>query len=289
MAKTDFLLELDKKALRDIAQKEGLKTIPKNYEKDDFVKFLEGVLTVEKIKRYREEYYERETERDIHIHEKVKESGFRSEKEEITKISVNRYEAIVNLQKERISKKVLEEIANYLHEPLPSGSGVKLYDSMNEKMLNTVREIFLDNKDDRTGRYFEFRCANWLDLNVKGISRVELRHKFPKIGEIDIVGFNQIDEPLIMAECKDRPVSFEDVDKWIANVDKLNFEYPSLGRAYFFSSKGYTQGVVERVKNIPNVNSYTGEMEIKRGILSKYYVALKIYDNRGDKFLKQFP
>ena len=122
MAKTDFLLELDKKALRDIAQKEGLKTIPKNYEKDDFVKFLEGVLTVEKIKRYREEYYERETERDIHIHEKVKESGFRSEKEEITKISVNRHEAIVNLQKERISKKVLEEIANYLHEPLPSGS-----------------------------------------------------------------------------------------------------------------------------------------------------------------------
>jgi hypothetical protein len=289
MAKTDFLLELDKKALRDIAQKEGLKTIPKNYEKDDFVKFLEGVLTVEKIKRYREEYYERETERDIHIHEKVKESGFRSEKEEITKISVNRHEAIVNLQKERISKKVLEEIANYLHEPLPSGSGVRLYDNLNEKMLNVVKEIFLDNKEDKTGRYFEFRCANWLDLNEKRITRVELRHKFPKIGEIDIVGFDEYDDPLIMAECKDRPVSFEDVDKWMANLDKLNSEFPSLAKAYFFSSKGYTQGVVDRVKNNNNVDPSTGIMEIKRGILSKYYVALKIYDNRGDKFLKQFP
>ncbi|MDA8142594.1 MAG: hypothetical protein M0T81_01270 [Thermoplasmatales archaeon] len=43
MARTDFLLKLDKKDLKNIAQKEGLKTIPKNYEKDDFVKFLEGL------------------------------------------------------------------------------------------------------------------------------------------------------------------------------------------------------------------------------------------------------
>ena len=148
MANTDFLLELKKNDLKEIAQKEGLKAIPKNYEKEDFVKFLDGVLTSEKIKKYREEYYERETVRDIHIHEKIKEKGFKKEKEETTKISLNRHEAIVNLQKERISKKVLEEIANFLHEPLPMGSGVKLYDSMNEKMLNVVKEIFIDNKED---------------------------------------------------------------------------------------------------------------------------------------------
>jgi hypothetical protein len=289
MPKTDFLLELDKKTLRDIAQKEGLKTVPKNYDKEDFVKFLEGVLTTEKIKRYREEYYERETERDIHIHEKVKEKGFKTEREEVTKISVNRHEAIVNLQKERISKKVLEEIANYLHEPLPTGSGVRLYDNLNDRMLNVVKEIFLDNKEDKTGRYFEFRCANWLDLNEKRISRIELRHKFPRIGEIDIVGFNEYDDPLIMAECKDRPVSFEDIDKWMANLNKLHDEFQSLAKAYFFSSKGYTQGVVDRVKNNPYVDPYTGILEIKRGILYKYYVSLRIYDNRGDKFLKQFP
>jgi|YelNatPaOPRAMG01_1025707.scaffolds.fasta_scaffold15455_8 hypothetical protein len=289
MAKSGFLLELDKKTLKDIAQKEGLKTVPKNYDKEDFVKFLEGVLTTEKIKRYREEYYERETERDIHIHEKVKEKGFKREGEEVTKMSVNRHEAIVNLQKERISKKILEEIANYLHEPLPTGSGVRLYDNLNEKMLNVVKEVFLDNKEDKTGRYFEFRCANWLDLNEKGITRLELRHKFPRIGEIDIVGFDGLDEPSIMAECKDRPVSFEDIDKWMANLDKLNNDFPSLYKAYFFSSKGYTQGVIDRVKNNNNVDPYTGMMEIKRGILSKAYVSLMIYDNRGDKFLRQFP
>ena len=202
MANTDFLLELKKNDLKEIAQKEGLKAIPKNYEKEDFVKFLDGVLTSEKIKKYREEYYERETVRDIHIHEKIKEKGFKKEKEETTKISLNRHEAIVNLQKERISKKVLEEIANFLHEPLPMGSGVKLYDSMNEKMLNVVKEIFIDNKEDKTGRYFEFRCANWIDYNERGISRIEVRHKFPKIGEIDITGFDQQDEPALMAECK---------------------------------------------------------------------------------------
>ena len=57
MARTDFLLKLDKKDLKNILQKEGLRTIPKNYEKEDFVKFLEGVLTSEKIKKYQEEYY----------------------------------------------------------------------------------------------------------------------------------------------------------------------------------------------------------------------------------------
>jgi hypothetical protein len=132
MPKTDFLLELDEKALKDIAQKEGLKTIPKNYGKDDFIKFLEGVLTAEKIKKYKAEYYERETVRDIHIKERIKEKGFKEEKEEVTKISMNKHEAIVSLQKERISKKVLEEIANFLHEPIPTGSGVKLYDGMND-------------------------------------------------------------------------------------------------------------------------------------------------------------
>ena len=289
MARTDFLLKLDKKDLKNIAQKEGLKTIPKNYEKDDFVKFLEGVLTTEKIKQYREEYYEKETVRDIHIHEKIREKGFKTESVENTKITMNRHEAIVNLQKERISKKVLEEIANFLHEPLPSGSGVKLYDDMNDKMLNVVREIFFDKTEDKTGRYFEFRCANWLDYNEKGLSRLEVRHKFPKIGEIDIVGFDYEDEPALMAECKDRTVSFEDVDKWIANMEKLVQEYPNLSKAYFFSSKGYSQGVVDRVKNNSNVDPYSGEYTIKKGIISKSYVILKVYDNRGDKFLRQFP
>lgn len=289
MANTDFLLELKKNDLKEIAQKEGLKAIPKNYEKEDFVKFLDGVLTSEKIKKYREEYYERETVRDIHIHEKIKEKGFKKEKEETTKISLNRHEAIVNLQKERISKKVLEEIANFLHEPLPMGSGVKLYDSMNEKMLNVVKEIFIDNKEDKTGRYFEFRCANWIDYNERGISRIEVRHKFPKIGEIDITGFDQQDEPALMAECKDRPVSFEDVDKWLANMEKLAQEFSSISKAYFFSSKGYSQGVVDRVRNNANVDPLTGEYTLKKGILSRTYISVKIYDNRGDKFLKQFP
>lgn len=289
MAKSDFLLELDEMALKEIAKKEGLKTIPKNYGKEDFVKFLEGVLTAEKFKKYRSEYYERETVRDIHIKERVKEKGYREEREETAKISMNKHEAIVNLQKERISKKVLETIADFLHEPTPTGSGVKLYDGMNEKMLSTVREIFIDGKEDKTGRYFEFRCANWLDYNEKLVSRIEMRHKFPKIGEIDIIAFDPMDEPKIMAECKDRPASIEDMDKWIANVEKLNLEFDSLSKAYFFSSKGFTQGVVDRIKNNQNIEPTTGEYTIKKGILSKSYLKLKVYDVREDKFLRQFP
>jgi hypothetical protein len=116
-----------------------------------------------------------------------------------------------------------------------------------------------------------------------------MRHKFPKIGEIDITGFNSNDEPKLMAECKDRPASIEDIDKWIANVEKLSIEFDSLKMAYFFSSRGFSQGVVDRVKNNQNVDSSTGEFVIKKGILNKSYVELRIYDVRGDKFLRQFP
>lgn len=290
MPKNEFLVELDSKSLKEIAQKEGLTTIPKNYEKEDFIKFLEGVLTAEKVRKYKKEFYERETVRDIHIHETVKEKGFKQESESISKVSVSKHETIVNLQKERISKKVLETIADYLYEPVPTGSGVKLYDKMNEKMLNAVREIFIEDKEDKTGRYFEFRCANWLDYNVKGISRIEVRHKFPKIGEIDIVGFNHNDDPTIMAECKDRPVVAEDIDKWIANIDKLSQDYDSLEKAYFFSSRGYTQGVVDRVKGHQNINDQsTGKYLVRKGILNKSYIELKVYDVPGGKFQKRFP
>ena len=299
MVKADFLKSLDEDELKDISKKEGLVSITKNYEKDDFIKFLEGVLTSEKIKRYQREYVETEVERDIHIHEKVKEKRLKEDTTETTKITVSKHEMMINLQKAKIHKSILEPISDYLHVPNATGSGVRLYDNMNEKMLNLLHKVFIDNEPDKTGRNFEFLAGNWLAFHEKGISRIEFRHKFPTIGEIDIVGYDEYDLPYVVAECKDRSVSFEDIDKWLANSRSITEQYADniirkygevVMKAYFFGSAGYSQGVTDRVKNHNDVNNKYGAMVINRGLFKDTHeIKLKIIDVRDGKFKELYP
>ena len=78
MQNDNFLQELNVETLKEIAQKEGMTKVPKNYEKEDLVRYLEGVLTSAKIKLYKSEYFERVTERETKtIREKISEKGLR--------------------------------------------------------------------------------------------------------------------------------------------------------------------------------------------------------------------
>lgn len=305
-SKTKLLSKLDVNTLKKVAKKEGLKKIPSSYGKSDLVKYLSGVLTLKQVKSYTVENYEKETKREI-IRETIKEKGTRQrfETKQTVKIELNKAELILKLteSKEKINKSVLEEIANYIHEPIPTGSGYSLYKKMSEKMLDRLYHVFIEKETDRQGRYLEYRFANFIQkLSRQNIARLKIRYDLPKVGEIDVLGFDSDDKPVLIAECKDRPVKYEDVDKWISNVKRTHSEYDgSLMEAYFVGSQGYTDGTIKRLEDSSEINAKKGFIGLGGTALVKDFmlggrdirdsgkVFFKVYDYRGNQFVKVFP
>jgi hypothetical protein len=216
MTKAEMLSKLDEEHLRKIVKDEGF-SIPKTYGKRDIVKYLEGMLTLEKIKKYTAEVYEKETKRET-IRETVKERGIRVKAKETTRVELSKAQLIHEIinNREKIDKSILEEIAHYLHEPVPTGSGYNLYNRMNERMLENVHRIFVQKETDGKGRFLEYQFGNFMMRHLKlDVGKLKIRYDLPKIGEIDVLGFDSHDRPLVLAECKDRPVKNEDIDKWL--------------------------------------------------------------------------
>lgn len=136
------------------------------------------------------------------------------------------------------------------------------------------------------------------------IKRVEVRHTFPEISEIDVVGFDSKDKPIVMAECKDRAVKKEDLDKWITNSRKLFQDYNcSLEHSYFVTSKKLSNENFERIEKSNDVDSKRGQLKVISGILERGLnflnngkglnesgkVYLSIYEVRQGQFTKVFP
>lgn len=297
MPSTSFLKKLGDNDLEELVKKEGLRTIPKNYEREDLIKYLEGVLTTEKIKKYQSKFSEREIERDIHIHERVKERSLETTSFERTRTKFDRNSAIISLSKAKVSKQVVESVTDYLHEAMPSGGGVNFYDKMNDKTLRLLYDTFVEKSPDISGVSFEFLCTDWLVHKYAEIRRVENRHKFPKIGEIDIVGYDSGDLPIVVAECKDRNVSYSDVDKWIRNSEKLTNEYAGqlykdaeirILQSFFFTSKGFSQGVVDRLRNDDKIKD--DFYVINKGVFKGGKISFEphMYDVRDGKFYREF-
>lgn len=300
--KADLLTKFDEDGLKKIAKSEGY-PIPKTFGKRELVKYLDGMLTLEKIKEYTAEIYEKETKREI-IRETIKEKGIRVKAKETEKIELNKPELLHEIitNKVKIDKSVLEELATYLHEPMPNGSGYNLYNNMNEKMLEAVHKIFIKNETDGKGRYLEYQFANFLMKHTKAdLVRIKIRAELPKVGEIDILGYDSDDQPILIAECKDRPVKYEDVDKWIMNTKRIHSQFEgTLQESYFVGSSGYTQGTVKHVEDL-------GEVDPRKGILNMGGMALikdlfntnkgrnsgkvfiEMYDVRNSQFLKILP
>ena len=293
MSNTDFLQELNLETLKEIAQKEGLAKVPKNYGKEDIVKFLDGVLTTQKIKFYKKEYFERVIERETQtVREKISEHGFREQSSEITTTTFDRNATITALLRTRINKMVVEQIANKIREDIPSGSGIGYWDKMSDRMLKTLHEAFIDKKEDKTGRYFEFRCAEYLASKDKNISRIGIDVKNSETGnmEMDILGYRADGSIRSMAECKDKKsVEYKDITAWLSRAEKLYDK--GLSFAYFFSSAGYTQGTIDRVKTMPNVLPEDGIYILNGGGIFKKpeTITLRIFDARNDKFIQVFP
>ena len=165
--KADLLSKLDENCLKTIAKSEGY-PVPKTFGKRELVKYLDGLLTLEKIKEYTAEVYEKETKREI-IKETIKERGIKVKVKESEKVEISKPQLIneVISSKAKVDKAVIEELATYLHEPMPKGSGYNLYNNMNEKMLEMVHRIFIKNESDGKGRFLEFQFANFLMKHTK--------------------------------------------------------------------------------------------------------------------------
>lgn len=207
---------------------------------------------------------------------------------------------------EKINKQVLEELANSLHEQIPTGSSYSLYNKMDERMLESIHRIFVKKETDGKGRFLEFRFANFLMKHSKVIfPRLRIRYKLEGIGEIDIIGFDseKKPKPLLLAECKDRKMKFEDVDKWIENIRRVFSKYNgSLMEAYLVGSSGYTQETIKRIESSPEIDSKKGFLKmggvssrIKEFIISDKAleesgrVFFGIYDVRQNKFMRILP
>lgn len=292
MANSDFLQELNLDTLKEIAQNEGMSKVPVNFEKEDLVKYLVGVLTTQKLRFYKKEFYERVIERDVKtVHEKITERGFTSESAELNETTFDRNSAIMNLARSRINKMVIEEIANRTRENIPNGSGFSFWDKMSDNMLQTLHEVFIDKKDDKRGRFFEFRCAEWLARKDKSISKlgIDVKNSQTNNIEMDIIGYRADGSIRFMAECKDRSVKYPDITAWLKRAESLYEE--GLKTTYFFSSAGYTQGTIDRVETMPNVFKEDGAYVIDSGGIFKKEktIEIAIYDVRNGKFREEFP
>lgn len=295
MSKLAFLENLDETQLKKIAKAENL-PIPRNFDKDLLIKYLQGTLTLEKSKKYEKMYTEKVVERDIHIHERIKEKTVHTKSEDETQASISREGKILKLMKVKMQKDVVSAVANKLHLSEPEGTRQEALEEMDEELLQKLYEIFIELKQDRTGRNFEYLCANYLKkMWGSNIDKLELDHEFHGIGEIDIIGFDSYMLPVCIAECKDRTAQKEDVDKWITNTKSLydlfsqKVEEKHKGNihmnSYFFTSERITQEVLARYKN-HKVNEHGVYQKIPF-ISPKAH--LYIYEVKEDKFDVKFP
>jgi hypothetical protein len=178
-------------------------------------------------------------------------------------------------------------------------------------MLEEAYRIFAMKENDHKGRYLEFRFANFLKLKYeRELARIKIRKKVPNVGELDIVGLDSENHYCLMAECKDRPIRYEDVDKWLINIRRLYDLYGNrIKRAFIVGSKGYTPETLKRVEDLKNIDK-KGRLNFIEGVtvtkayhfakwfadpnrptnsdeLDKVYIGL--YDVREGKFNQVFP
>ncbi len=305
MTKAELLSKLDEEALRKIAKNEEL-SIPKNYGKRDLVKYLNGMLTLEKIKEYTAEVYEKETKRTTVIHETIKEKGIRIKAKETTKIKFDKLEVIRELtQEEKIDLSVLDDIAKNLGEPAPKGKGFSLYDKMSDKMLDYLNRIFVKKESEGHGLFLEYRTANFIKCKNKKVNQIRIRVKpCLEVKQLDVVGFDSKDIPLVMAECKDTSVKVDYLDKWIENTKRLfDFSKGILEESFFVTSKKLTEECLRHIETHKDIDAKRGQLKVvggwfERGInylsdnrdLNKSgRVYLSIYEVRQNEFTKVFP
>ena len=163
--------------------------------------------------------------------------------------------------------------------------------------LKLLHRIFVRKENDKRGRFLEYRTALWIAKKHRGeITKIDVDYKVPGVGELDVVGLDEDDRVVVFAECKTRPVRYEDIDKWLSNIKRVFNQYPGvIAYSYFVSSSGYSRGVIDRVKKSPEISNGKLMMPLTDAIKSilsggfRRSVDIEIIDERKGKFITVFP
>ena len=141
---------------------------------------------------------------------------------------------------------------------------------MTDNLLENIDSIFIKKESDGKGLFLEYRTANFIMRNSKlKIARIATRHTFPEIGEIDVVGFNSEDKPIVVAECKDRHAKKEDVAKWIQNSRQILTNDGSLEKSYFVTSDRLTNENFEYIEKSKEIDAKSGQLKTISGKLER--------------------
>jgi len=234
------------------------------------VKLLEGVLTIETIKKYLAEYGE----------ERSRRKTARGSEGEVT-----REKMILDLTKAKVSKTVLGQIANYYRSRFePKKSMLEMLELLNDDALTAAWKAFCKKETDQSGRFFEWRMGEYLHDRMDA-EIVKFREKIVgKDGvpyEIDVTGYDKRGALIIICECKSRggSPSKEDITKWLAATKQIA-KAPigrSLSKSCFASTSPYTQDIIKLVKGECGTD---GTLKLPAGFFTKNIIDIILFEER---------
>lgn len=204
---------------------------------------------------------------------------------------------ILDLTKQRIPSSILEHVAKKARSPIRrSTHRLKVYESLNYKALNVLHRAFVKCETDRAGIFLELRLAKSLMKKNKDIVKVDFRKKLigaSKVAhEVDVVGHDKDGEVIVIAESKARkaPTKKDHVIKWLKEIEDIaeSDYYNKIGVAVFITLGGYTDDAIQTVKEDKRIDK-KGELKIKLGFASRYYIYLYFLEERGGKIYGVFP
>jgi len=177
----------------------------------------------------------------------------------------------------RLLPAVLKDIGEQCRfHQVSRGTLFKIYSSFNECGLDIAYRCFVKKEMDSRGRFLEYRFVQWLAKRHKEIKDWKFREKIRPFGEFDIVGIDENNEIIIIAECKSRKGKAKraQLDKWIDNAKMIKQKdgiADDLKEAYFVNISGYTRETLDRLLERKDI---TSDFKLKTGKVEKVKLAL---------------
>lgn len=183
----------------------------------------------------------------------------------------------------RLHPSILRDMGKtYRFHPVFRGELFKIYDAFSPRGLEMAYKCFITKEFDPTGKCLEYRFLQWLVKKHKGIKIWTFRETFSPVGEIDIVGYDEDGDIIVVSECKSRKgkAKKENLDKWIENVKLIKQKdiAAHLKIAYFANIAGYT---LETRNRLFARSDITSDFKLKTGIAER--VKLCLYEERNAK------
>ena len=281
----DFLKQFNMEQLTEMCRLEGMKQVQKNMRKEHLIEYLQSHFNEEKLFLYENRYLKQQ--------KTGKKDGNSPPKKATGSTSKSRESIIIELQKRRIHRILINNVAKLLDEDEPSGKGIEYYEKMSNKTLEMLREIFVSDAETTNKIVFSMRCANWLIFKTKEIQNIEFHHKLDSGKNVDFLAYDVEGLPYLMAECMPTgEMDSKELDGIIAKASNIlerhgqkmakRYREAWLGVAIFLpeDSANKIRDIIVNRKDIDPI----GQMRIKRGFLKiNHNLRFSIYSMKKGK------